>query len=354
MRNNQLTFARQYRGFTQTELAKQIPGLSQSNLSSFEKGLGSLSDDVIKKIMIFLNFPMEFLEERISNVVQCKHYRKKSNIKASDRDKIDRFISLVAYCFDWMADFVDLPGFEFDYIDLCNGYTPEDVALGLRRKFKLGIYPVQDIFSFLERNGVFVYLWDCEYDEFDGVSLITDKGNHIIIINGNMSNDRVRFSLAHELGHIIMHQCFDFIIFESRDLENEAHRFAAEFLMPAQGIKSSLFNLKSSQLPTLKKYWLTSMSSIMYRAKNLNQINERKYLALRNDMSRNSWLKKEPYEVYIDRPSVIQKIYGLITDTLGYNNDDITSLSHIPKDVIENIFNYKSNVISLRPIALSM
>ena len=51
-----------HRGVTQTELAKNIKGLSQSNLSKFLKGyFGVLSEQKIKSIMDYLNFPFEFI-----------------------------------------------------------------------------------------------------------------------------------------------------------------------------------------------------------------------------------------------------------------------------------------------------
>ena len=56
----QLTIAREYRGFTQSKLSGMIEGLSQSNLSKYEKGLGTLSDDLVRKIMEVLDFPIGF------------------------------------------------------------------------------------------------------------------------------------------------------------------------------------------------------------------------------------------------------------------------------------------------------
>lgn len=348
MRNLQLAFARQYRRFTQTGLAAKVPGLSQSNLSNYEKGLGTLSDDLLARIMSVLEFPFGFLDLDIVNNVDCKHYRKKASVKAQDRDKIDRFISLSAYCFDWMTEFVDFPDFKFKYIDVDSGTTPEEIAIYIRRQFSLGIAPMENMCNFLERNGIPVFFWDCECEEFDGVSLITDKGNHIIIVNKNMSNDRKRFSLAHELGHIIMHQCYDFFIPEVRNKEKEANRFAAELLMPSQGIKGSLLNIKFSNLPTLKSYWLTSMASIILRAKILEQIDDNKYIMLRNELSRRAWLKAEPYDVFLDEPTVIRKAYGLITERVGYGNEQISRLCKIPLDVIEEVFNFQSKIIPLK------
>ena len=56
-----------------------------------------------------------------------------------------------------------------------------------------------------------------------------------------------------------MHTSNDFIISDTRDKENEANRFASEFLMPAIEISKSLRGLKLSYLVELKRYWLTSM-----------------------------------------------------------------------------------------------
>ena len=72
----QLIFAREYRKLSQTELAAHIPGLSQPNLSKFEKGLGILSDEVLNRIIKFLNFPESFFEIQISNNVENAHYRR--------------------------------------------------------------------------------------------------------------------------------------------------------------------------------------------------------------------------------------------------------------------------------------
>ena len=157
MKSKQLTFARQYRGYTQTELAKAVDGLSQSNLSKFEKGLGSLSDSVLNRIMELLRFPIEFLDLDIDNTVVCKHYRKKASIRVSDRDRIDRFVALCAYCFDWMTDEVEIPEFKFKYMDLDNGITPEEAALYVRKQFRLGLKPIENICNLLESNGVSLF-----------------------------------------------------------------------------------------------------------------------------------------------------------------------------------------------------
>ena len=348
MKCTQLTFARQYRGYTQTELAKAVEGLSQSNLSKFEKGLGNLSDSVLSRIMNLLGFPIGFLDLDIDNTVTCRHYRKKASIRVSDRDRIDRFVALCAYCFDWLTDAVEIPEFKFKYMDLGDCSTRKEAPLSRPKQFELGWKPIENICNLLESNGVSLFFWNCPYEEFDGVSLISDRGNHLVVVNKNMSNDRIRYSLAHELGHIIMHQSYDIFVPESRDKEDEANRFAAELLMPADGIKHSLDGLKLKDAKTLKQYWLTSMYSILLRAKKLGKIDDRRFISQRTEMSRYGWLKKEPVEVFLDEPVVIRKAYELVTKGLNYDNSQMAQTMKLPLDIIKDVFDFEQNVIYLK------
>src|SRR6056297_2287132 len=110
--HRQLTFAREFRGYTQTQLASRIDGLSQSNLSKFEKGVQTLSDDLIEKVIAFLGFPKGFLEKRISNVVENAHYRKKSTITKKLKLEFEYSTKLIGYLIDSMAESIQWPEFK--------------------------------------------------------------------------------------------------------------------------------------------------------------------------------------------------------------------------------------------------
>ena len=273
----QIIFAREYRGYSQTELASKIVGLSQSNLSKYEKGIGPLSTDVLNRIIDFLGFPTDFYEKKISNIAENAHYRRKKGMTKNERSQIDLSNKLLGYIVDQMGESVEFPDMSFRMIDLEDGYTPETVAQYTRKYLGLKDEPVRNIFSLLERNGIIIIELDYDVDLFDGVSFLTDGGYYVIIINKNFSNDHKRFTLAHELGHLIMHTSNEFLISEYRDKEDEANKFASEFLMPSDAISNSLRGLKLQYLVELKRYWLTSMASIVRRAKDLKCITNEKY-----------------------------------------------------------------------------
>lgn len=346
--HKQLIFAREYRGYSQSELSSKIKGLSQSNLSKFEKGVGALSDEVLTNIFQLLDFPGSFFEKEFFNKPENAHYRKKVGITKGERVSLENGNRLIGYLVDQMGESLEFPEFRFKLIDLENGYSPEYVAQYSRKLLGLQDYPVKDINTLIEANGIIVVEFDTNISFFDGVSFTTDNGYKVIVVNKHMSNDRKRFTLAHELGHIIMHSSEFFLIAEYRDKEDEANRFASEFLMPANIIKNSLRNLKLSYLFDLKKFWLTSMASLIRRAKDIGCISKEKYQYFNVELSRKGYRKEEPLNVYIDSPRLFFDGYKIHTEELEYTDQELSSAFCLPVDVIKRFFIAPENKIRLR------
>ena len=345
----QFIFAREYRGLSQTALAKNIKGLSQSNLSKFEKGLGTLSNEVIDRIIEHLEFPRGFYEKRIYNVVENAHYRTKS-ITKGNRMELEYSSKIIGYIIDEMSDAVEFPDTKIKQIDIEDGYTPFEIASFTRRFMGLTDEPVKDIFTLLENYGIIVVEIEDSTDLFDGVSFPTDKGYYVVVINKNFSNDRKRFTLAHELGHIIMHISPTFIIPNYRDKEAEAHQFASEFLMPSDHIRSSLRSLKLSSLGELKRYWLTSMASIIRRAYDLELITKEKYSNFYIELSRRGYRKNEPINVYIDKPTLFNQAYLLHKNELNYSDSDLAESFGLSIDIIDKFFHTDTPKVKMRVI----
>lgn len=346
--HKQLIFAREYRGYSQTELSSKIAGLSQSNLSKFEKGIDSLSIEVINSIISFLDFPKEFFYKQIYIVSDNAHYRKKATIKKSEKINLENNNKLIGYVIDQMSDTIEFPEFKFREIDLEDGYTPSAVAKFTRKTLSLKDQPVKDIINLFEKNGIIVIEFDTPISLFDGVSFTTDQGYKVIVINKNMSNDRKRFTLAHELGHIIMHSSSSFLISDYRDKEKEANEFASEFLMPEEFIRNSLMDLKLSYLKDLKYLWLTSMASIIRRARDLGCIKADKYQYYNVELSRKGYKKEEPFTVYLDSPKIFDTSYRLFKDQLDYSDFDLANAFSLPIDIIQSIFKPNSGKLKVQ------
>ena len=329
--HSQLTLAREYRGLTQTELSKAVTGLSQSNLSKFEKGLGGLSDELLGKIFDTLNFPKEFFAKKINIDLEIANYRKKSSISKTLLQDFETSCKFIGYLIDEMADSVDYPDFSLVTLDLEEGYTPEEA----RKNFRIAPdEPIHDIFKVIENKGIIIYELNTD-EKFDGISFFTPKGFAVIVINKRFTNDRKRFTLAHELGHLVMHCSADFPIPIGRNKEQEANDFASEFLMPKSAIIKSLGNLKVSALSALKNYWLVSKAAIVRRAYSLGAIDKDRYQFLNIELSRSGEKKKEKDTVSIDYPQVFSTSVGLHLKELGYTENELAGAFSLPLDIIQ-------------------
>jgi len=352
--HKQLTFAREYRGYSQTELASKIDGLSQSNLSKFEKGVSTLSEELIAKVISFLDFPLDFFQKTISNKTDTAHFRKRSTITKKVKTEIELSYRLIGYLIDQMADSLYWPEFTFKTLDIEEGYTPEYIAAYTRRFLGLKpSEPVRDIFNLLESNGIIIVELDT-VEKFDGVSFVSDNGYPVMVINRTFSNDRKRFTIAHELGHLLMHSVNNPPIPEHRDekrLEVEANIFASEFLMPKEAIEKSLYGLKLSYLAELKKYWLTSMASIIRRAYDLDCINSDKYKYLNIELSRNGLKRNEGgIDVDIDEPELFRKGYEMHKSELEYSDFELSKAFAVSIDIIKKYLNNNRKNTKLRVV----
>jgi Zn-dependent peptidase ImmA (M78 family) len=117
--------------------------------------------------------------------------------------------------------------------------------------------------------------------------------------------DRTRWTLAHEIGHIVMHHL------PSDDPEEVANRFASEFLMPADEIGPELSKLTLQSAATLKMCWKTSMQSIIVHAHRLGKISEGAYRYLCAQIHFRHYDKCEPVPIPAEEPEMIRGLFDV-------------------------------------------
>lgn len=192
----------------------------------------------------------------------------------------------------------------------------------------------------LESAGIVVIPCDFGTRMFSGIGSWTGDGVYLIFINSKMPGDRMRFTLAHEAGHIIMHPL------TSETMEEEANAFASEFLMPAETIRPQLGRLTLDKLAQLKLYWKTSMSSILLRAKTLGAVTERQSEYLWTQMGKLGYRLNEPneYNIAQENPALLKEIIMTHLQELGFGIDELAVLLKIHESELRSIYDMKSTV----------
>ncbi len=110
----------------------------------------------------------------------------------------------------------------------------------------------------IEAAGGIVVYCDLKTRDLDALSHRVEGLPPLIFINSNLSGDRARFTLAHEIGHLVLHSIPD----DDGSMEEQADMFAADLLMPGPEIRHQLVNLNMEKLARLKAFWKVSMQSV--------------------------------------------------------------------------------------------
>lgn len=303
-----LRIARDLRGMSQTELVQKMGNITQAALSKIEKGDIKPSDETKFNIAKTLNFPERFFHQNDHfkvSPISLHAYRKKASttakilsqinaemtIKASNLDKLDLFCQLETS--------LPLPSYQIHI----NVSSAAEAALNLRKEWDLGLNPIEDLTGLIEKAGVFIFYCNFEEDHIDGVSLQTQNSPPCIFLNANQPNDRIRFTLAHELGHLILHKYAPSI-----DMEEEANEFAAEFLVPTEAVQGQLQTTNLKTYATHKLFWKVSMAALIVKSKHIGEISDRQSATLWRQMSMYGYRKAEPYSLEREHPQRFAKL----------------------------------------------
>ncbi|EKX56136.1 Transcriptional regulator, XRE family [Rhodobacter sp. AKP1] len=225
----------------------------------------------------------------------------------------------------------DLPRMDIDdYGD------PERIAGVLRAHWQMPRGPVRDLTVLVERAGVIVAHSSMGGAAVSGVTFATPGLPAIIVLNSEQPSDRMRFTLAHELGHLVMHR------FPSPKMEDEANAFASAFLIPDGDIAPLLRARKIdlALLASLKPEWKVSMQSLIMKAKSLGLLSRNQEEYLWKQMSARKWRLREPPELDFpcEKPTVVGNLLKVFTHHLGYSPEELSKLLHIYSDELEALY----------------
>ncbi len=335
--------AREYRGLTQEELSKKAK-FSQPKVARIENGIGSdLEPDEAVRLAEALQFPIEFFmqnEVRVGFGSSSYYYRKRASLSATDRKRIQSIVNLFRIHLKRMLSAVDIeftrPFRRLEMEDY--GNTPAGVAKALRAFWRLPDGPVHDLTAAAETAGILIIPCNFGTHEMVGTSLWLGELPPMIFINRDLPGDRWRFTVAHEIGHLLMHEL------PHETMEPEADQFAAELLMPEKDIRPQLARFSSislADLANLKLYWKVAMQSVLRRSRDLGYTSDNQARYIFQRMSSMGQRMAEPIEIPRESATTVGKLLDCFMEQLGYTADMLASFLRIPRDDLESLYGIK-------------
>jgi Zn-dependent peptidase ImmA (M78 family)/transcriptional regulator with XRE-family HTH domain len=204
----------------------------------------------------------------------------------------------------------------------------ENIAAQVRSALDLPPGPVRDVVRALEECGVLVIRLPLDTADVDAFSLPFSDLPVVVLGTDKHDRARSRFDAAHELGHLVLHGEH---VWGVKEVEQQAHWFAAAFLMPAKEIESLLPTSPDwPRLFALKKEWEVSLAALLMRARTLGRMTEGQYLTAVKAASARGWRRSEP--IPLGDPERPQWLGRILNSPAG-----IRAAATLPHDVVASL-----------------
>jgi Zn-dependent peptidase ImmA (M78 family)/transcriptional regulator with XRE-family HTH domain len=361
-----ISFARELRGLTKKQLADKIKK-TQSAISQIERGMIRPDLETFVTISFALQVPISFFikinaPHKFIDVSSCHFRSLRSTSQAMRRQSARRGDLCISLFENLESKGVIFPEEKISNFSssVINDDEIENLAVDLRRHWKMGLGPIPSIIRLVESKGIFVLPLLNSIHQVDAYS--TWKGNRpCIFLSYEKSASRICFDISHELGHLAMHEE---VMAGELKTERQADRFAGAFLAPKESfIEECPRRWSFEAFRQLKSRWKMSIAALLYRAKDLGCISISTFKRAMVQLSIEGKRKDEGEEWPKEKPILISQALDLLYDRVtldelasemsiypGELKDILTQ--YVPEEILAKLERKKDidldNIVKLR------
>ncbi|MBF0139108.1 MAG: ImmA/IrrE family metallo-endopeptidase [Magnetococcales bacterium] len=344
MFHERLKLARRCKGLSLRNLATRINGaVSAQAIGKYERGEMMPSSTVCIALSKALGVSVSYLLSPSDIVLENVEFRKLVSTKARERalvegavlDHVDRYLQI--------EELLNLSSVQWDQPAETPFpvHGPEDIehaAESVRSAWNLGGDPILDMTELLEERGIKVLKLDFP-SSVDGFTCNIRRsgtdGVPTVICSTNKSIERQRFTLAHELGHLLLDVKGGF------DAEKACQRFASAFLVPREELFGEVGTGRHAfgygEIIEIKKMFGVSAAALVVRFRDLGIINEATLRKIFSGMGRH-WRKQEPSPLERDEsPRRFQRLCFRALAEKAISGSKAAELMGLPVSKMERI-----------------
>lgn len=344
-----LTEARAVRRVASMNALARLLSVNASTVTRWEDGSSSPDASAVSALAEVLNVRREYFLRPVAETRRALFHRSLSST-------LKRDISYQHGQMQWLQEisailqhYVDFP--DLDIPDVLEGATYkqlrdediEDIALRLRRHWKLGEGPCGDVLTLMERIGIVVGSIEMGTSKLDGLcSWDASDRPHVLLATDKMSFPRRQMDAAHELAHAVLHRDVSAADLKNdlKFIEAQAFRLASAFLMPSTTYPHEVSRPSLAVFQSLKQRWRVSIKAQIKRLSDLEHIRPDYQTDLYKMYSAKGWNREEPLdrEWAISEPRVLRDALEVIVSSNVRTKEDLLSVEFTmsPGDV-ENL-----------------
>jgi Zn-dependent peptidase ImmA (M78 family)/DNA-binding XRE family transcriptional regulator len=340
---HRLRIARELRGLTQVQLARDAGSVTSASVSQFENGHTRPSAATLRRLAVALRVPLGFFAAPAhppDGENASGFFRSLRSTVPRDRQRALAYVHLARELTLQLERQVALPELRLPpppqpITERTTRDEIEALARATRSEWNIPHGPLKNVVRALERHGIVITRFRVELEKVDAFS-VPFPDRPIVALGADKGlRDRSRFDAAHELAHLIMHQPNQA---GSKTIETQAHQFAAAFLMPKADIVAELpAEADWGALLKLKAKWHVSIAALLRRANTLGIMNDRTYIQACKTMSTRGWRKFEPGDLGPpESPVLLRRAINLATES-GTTLSDLARQAGLPQQDINVI-----------------
>jgi Zn-dependent peptidase ImmA (M78 family)/DNA-binding XRE family transcriptional regulator len=340
---HRLRLARELRGLSQVDLAREVGSVRAASLSQFEQGHAKPAATTLYRLAVALQVPVTFFAtptrpDRAGT--NNGFFRSLRSTPPRERQRALARAELAREIVREIETIVRLPELDVPraqpHVSESTGIQDiERIADEIRQRWNLPAGPVDDMVLQLERHGIVTTRFDVGHAKIDAFS-VPFPDRPIVVLGADKDiRDRSRFDAAHELAHLVLHREDQA---GSKIIETQAHQFAAAFLMPAKDIAHQLPSKADwNHLIRLKAYWHVSIAALLKRARTLGVMSEPTYVQALKIMSVRGWRKTEPGDLGRPEQPVLLRRAADAAKSVGVSLSDVSQRAGLPEAEVYSI-----------------
>jgi Zn-dependent peptidase ImmA (M78 family) len=257
------------------------------------------------------------------------NFRSLQSSRVRDLEQVISHGELLKELLEVLEDELEFPRPNFPHLKVTDPDSVERAAERARLHWRLTLdQPITSTIRVAENAGAVVVKFPGVAQEIDALSVFGERPL-IIRSSEKKSPTRLRFDVAHEIGHLIMHR--DEKLIEQDEMEKQAHRFASAFLLPRKAFIREFprgRRLEWQAIFAIKRNWKVSAQAILRRALDLQLIDAAQYRSGNIFISKQGFKRNEPYEpAESEKPETLRIALITLQQSKGL----------LPKDVAQRL-----------------
>lgn len=331
--------ARKLRGLSMQEVADELD-VSKQMISKYEKGLTIPNSVKLIKMSRLFNLKIDYFFNSFKIELGEVNFRKKSSFSAKKQNALNEQIKIKLENYLYIEDALSID-FSFSNpikdIVIRKVEDIEKAVSQLRNNWEIGFDPVHNIIQILEDKRIKILEISDTDEKFDGLATFVDDKYPVIVLNDKFPVERKRYSLLHELGHLLL------TIAEDSELKEEevCNKFASEFLVSRETLLREFGGKRKhiilSELVSMQEKYGVSIKAIVYKLKDIGIISDSQHSSFYKRIRFNRALEKEIDQSRFKTPERSNRFESLVYRALAQETVSISKASSLLNIGIETV-----------------